>query len=133
MEALALPTSDPLPAVIRYRLTADPAVLYISAPEVRTEAGRAAVAAYAEHWELLRVDRLRLHSPAGVVARLSRAGRLTARLSRAAGGGDILALGATVLRCERDNEWYERAGYTGTETHHHVVLPEFEVTEALGR
>ena len=49
----------------------------------------------------------------------------------AAQHGEVRASGVTVVRCERDDEWYERAGYIGDATHHHLVLPEFEVTQPL--
>ena len=130
-EPLALPSGVPLPAVIRYRLTPDPGDLYVSARELLSTEGRAAVTAYAHTWGDLRLDQLQVRSGGGVVARLTRGGRFTHRLMQAAHSGEIRTSGSTVLRCERDDEWYARAGYSGDETHHHLVLPEFEVTQPL--
>ena len=50
VQAFALPTDEPLPPRIRYRIDGDPADLYISAPELLGEQGRAAVNRYAHHW-----------------------------------------------------------------------------------
>lgn len=130
VQAFPLPTAEPLPARIRYSLDGDPADLYVSAPEVLDAPGRAAVQAYACKWGDLRLQNLRLLSASGPVARLSRSGKLNQRLSRAA-GGTLRAVGATVLRCERDEEWYVIARYNGAETHHYHVLPTFEVEEVL--
>jgi len=89
------------------------------------------VEAYAREWGSLQLDGLRLRSAQGVVARLTRTGRFTQRLTQAARQGEVRAHGSTIVRCERDDEWYERAGYRGDATHHHLVLPEFEVTAPL--
>ena len=130
VQAFPLPVNEPLPPYIRYSLDGDPGDLYVSAPEVLEAAGRAAIQAYARQWGDLRLQNLRLHSGLGPVARLSRSGRLNQRLSRSA-GNTVRAVGATVLRCERDEEWYDIAGYTGPETHHYHVLPTFEVEETV--
>ncbi|MCP2015917.1 ATP-dependent DNA helicase RecQ [Deinococcus sp. HSC-46F16] len=131
VEGLSLPTDAPLPPSIRYRLEPDPGDLYVSAPEVLCAEGRDAVTRYAREWGDLRLDGLLLHSPGGAVARLSRNGRLTQRLRRVSRQGNVRAVGRTVLRCERDDEWYAIAGYEGEATHHHLVLPEFEIQEPL--
>lgn len=129
VQAFPLPTDAPLPARIRYILDGDPGDLYVSAPDVLEAPGRAAVQAYARQWGELTFQNLRLRSATGTVARLSRGGKLNQRLGRVE--GRLRATGATVLRCERDEEWYTIAQYTGTETHHHHVLPTFEVEEEL--
>lgn len=84
--------------------------------------------AYACEWGKLRLQHLRLHSTHGAVARLSRSGKLNQRPSRAA-GGIVRAAGATVLRCERDEEWYAIARSNGSETYHDHVLLTFEVED----
>ncbi|WP_189055319.1 RecQ family ATP-dependent DNA helicase [Deinococcus daejeonensis] len=124
-----MPTDEPLPARLRYRIDGDPADLFITAPDLLRPEGRAATERYARHWPALTRTGLRLTTPDGLVGHLSRNGALNARLSRVQSGAIIHATGATVLRCERDDEWYDRAEYTGTETHHHHVLPTFEVDE----
>lgn len=131
VEAMALPTDRPLPPQIRYSLFPDPSDLYISAPEVLSDGGRKAVQAYARSWERLSLNGIRLNSSQGTVARLSRNGRIMQKLKRAEKLGQVSALGGMVLRCDRDDEWYSRAGYTGMENHHYVVLPEFEVIAQL--
>lgn len=129
VQPFPLPTGERLPSRIRYSLDGDPGDLYVSAPEVLEAPGRAAVQVYASQWGALRLQNQRLYSVHGPVARLSRNGRLNQRLSRAS--GTVRAAGATVLRCERDEEWYTIARYMGTETHHYHVLPTFEVEEPL--
>ncbi len=130
-ESLAVPTGAPLPSSIRYDLTPDPGDLYVSARVLLVDEGRAAVNAYARDWNELHLDHLQVRSSNGVVAKLTRSGRFTRRLSEAARHGTIQVRGATVVRCERDDEWYTIARYTGSATHHHLVLPEFEVTAPL--
>nr|WP_255448057.1 ATP-dependent helicase [Deinococcus sp. AJ005] len=130
IQAFALPTDEPLPPRIRYRIDGDPADLYISAPELLGEQGRAAVNRYAHHWPDLTRNHLRLSTSQGV-SRLGSKGTLAARLGRVQAQGTVRAQGATILRCERDDEWYDRAGYVGTATHHHHVLPTFDIEEPL--
>ncbi|WP_147363899.1 UvrD-helicase domain-containing protein [Deinococcus cavernae] len=131
VEVMSLPTGTPLPSEIRYQLFPDPSDLYISAPDVLFPAGREAVLRYARNWDSLQLRNLQLRSPHGAVGRLSRNGRIMLKLKHALERGQVTATGATVLRCERDDEWYTRAGYTGLETHHYVVLPQFEVIALL--
>ncbi|WP_189092624.1 ATP-binding domain-containing protein [Deinococcus ruber] len=130
-ESFRVPTDAPWPATIRYQLTPDPGDLYISAREVLLDEGRAAVEAYARAWDELQLQHLQVRSLHGVVAQLTRTGRFTQRLGAALRQGDVRTTGATILRCERDDEWYARAGYDGDATHHHLVLPEFEITQPL--
>lgn len=129
--AMSVPTNVLPPSSIRYGLTPDPKDLYVSAWELLVDEGRAAVDTYARHWNELHLDHLQVRSSTGVVAQLTKSGRFTRRLSEAARHGTLEVRGATVLRCERDDEWYTRAGYTGDAMHHHLVLPEFEVTVPL--
>lgn len=126
-----VPTDEPLPAHLHYRIDGDPADLYVTAPELLSPEGRAAVTRYARDWPDLTRAGLRLASPDGPVGRLRRGGALDTRLGRVHRNGLIHATGATVLRCDRDDEWYDRAGYTGTDTHHHHVLPTFEIEEPV--
>ncbi|MGY2895517.1 RecQ family ATP-dependent DNA helicase [Deinococcus sp. UYEF24] len=130
-QRLILPTDVPLPPAIRYQLTPDPGDLYVSARELLVDEGRAAVEAYARGWGDLQFNHLTVSTAQGTVAKLTRSGRFTRRLNEAARYGEVRARGATVVRCERDDEWYERAGYTGDATYHHLVLPEFEVTQPI--
>ena len=131
VQRLILPTDMPLPAAIRYQFTPDPGDLYVSARELLVDEGRAAVEAYARGWGELRLDHLTVSTPQGAVAKLTRSGLFTRRLHEAARYGEVQARGATVVHCERDDEWYARAGYTGDATHDHLVLPEVEVTQPL--
>jgi ATP-dependent DNA helicase RecQ len=124
-----IPTDEPFPAHLRYRIDGDPADLYITAPDLLRPEGRVATERYARSWPALTRTGLRLTSPDGLVGHLSQKGALNTCLSRVRSGAVVHATGATVLRCERDDEWYNRAGYTGTETHHHHVLPSFEIEE----
>jgi ATP-dependent DNA helicase RecQ len=130
VRAFPLPTEEPLPTQIQYSLDRHPGDLYVSEPEVSKAPGRAEVQAYTCEWGELRLQHLRLHRPHGVVPRPGRRGKLNQHLSRAA-GGTLRAAGATVLRCERDEESYVITRYHGSETYHDHVLPTFEVKEVL--
>lgn len=122
---------QPLPPALRYVLRPGPADLYISAPGLLDATGRAATWDYGRDWSPLRWQGSRVLSGQGVVSHLRRGGSFRKQLERSAARGKVAVRGGTVLRCERDDEWYEKAGYTGTETHHFHLLPEFDITEPL--
>ncbi|WP_169316626.1 UvrD-helicase domain-containing protein [Deinococcus peraridilitoris] len=138
VKPLLIPTNAPLPEVIEYQLRATPGDLYLSAPVLLSQEGRDAVEHYARRWGELSLSDLRVRTAGGCVAqfvrpRSDRQNKLFTQLQRLLQGGARIQLhGQTVMHVPRDDEWYARAGYSGPETHHHVVVPSIRVRRNLG-
>lgn len=126
-----LSTLRSTPPSIRYTLELEPRNLYLSAREVVSQRGRQQIDAYARTWGNLTRQGRRILAGGQVVAVLSGIqAQALAQLEQR--GGQVRTVQAMqVFYCERDDEWYERAGYSGPEQGHYLVLPRLECEEAL--
>ncbi|WP_104899191.1 UvrD-helicase domain-containing protein [Nostoc sp. 'Peltigera membranacea cyanobiont' N6] len=130
-----------LPPSIRYQWFLDPRDLYLSQPNVTNQCGRERIKAYAREWgQLYLMPQNNGYTPYevcwkdlkdnNVVAVLSRRGKeqLQKHLNV---NKHLVVSGHTIFRVERDDKFFPNAGEQGHEDHHYVVLPYFEVEEAL--
>ncbi|MCC5605069.1 UvrD-helicase domain-containing protein [Nostoc favosum] len=137
---------DPInrPHSIRYQWFLDPRDLYLSEQMVTNQCGRERIKAYAREWGQLYLmpknngstpyevcwRDLRDYSGKGVVAVLSNKGK--EQLQKHLNVNKHLAVRShTIFRVERDDKFFLNAGEQVHEDHHYVVLPYFEVEEAL--
>nr|MDZ8063509.1 ATP-binding domain-containing protein [Nostoc sp. EkiNYC01] len=133
-----------LPPNIRYQWFLDPRDLYLSQQMVTNQCGRELIKAYAREWGQLYLmpqnngytpyevcwKDLKDNNGRNVVAVLSKKGK--EQLQKHLNVNKHLAVsGHTIFRVERDDKFFPNAGEQGHEDHHYVVLPYFEVEEAL--
>lgn len=134
-----------LPPSIRYQWFLDPRDLFLSHPKVTNQWGQKRIKAYAREWEhLCLMPQNNNQVPrdiccnslqngdlsAGVVAVLSERGKK--QLQNYLHSNQHLAVRShTIFRVERDDNFFQNTGEQGHEDHHYVVLPYFEVEEAL--
>ena len=119
---------------IRYQLILEPKDLFLSHQSVLIASGRNRIDYYGRNWGGISIEGRSFYyeygssHKSGNVAVLSTAGNTTLQNYL---NHRITAKGYTIFRVERDNEWYERARYSGTEDHHYVVLPCLEIEEVI--
>ena len=147
--AFRIPPVVDYPEALQFRLDLEPGQLWLSAPDVVQDRGRSAVESYARTWGELELKVRTTQdgrpyylfaTPAGVVAR-SRAfyprtdqDRTLRRLHELlTQGAQAWVTGRTVIHCERDDEWYKRARYTGEALYHFVVLPTIDLCVPVHR
>lgn len=133
-----------LPPNIRYQWFLDPRDLYLSQQLVTNQCGRELIKAYAREWGQLYLmpqnngstpyevcwKDLKDNNARNVVAVLSKRGK--EQLQKHLNVNKYLAVsGHTIFRVERDDKFFPNAGEQEHEDHHYVVLPYFEVEEAL--
>ena len=134
-----------LPLSIRYQWFLDPKNLYLSQLMVTNEYGQRRIKAYAREWGQLRLNPQNNgftpsiiscnhlengNLDSGAVAVLSKKGK--EQLQNFLSFNQCLVVrGHTVFRVERDDQFFQDTGEQGQEDHHYVVLPYFEVEEAL--
>ena len=143
-----IPQVAQYPSEIQFRIDLEPAQLWLSAPDVVQDPGRVAVDAYARAWGNLqyatRFTRdgrpyFLFKAANGVVAR-SRAfdpktdkDRSLRRLYHLLQQGATAEVtGRTIIHCERDDEWYALAKYSGDALYHYLVLPSIYLKSPLG-
>ncbi|MBZ9753496.1 UvrD-helicase domain-containing protein [Deinococcus sp. HMF7604] len=143
VEAFEVPRDGPLPTQITFTLDLEPGQLYLSAREVVSGRGRQVVDRYAQEWGPLTVQARQqkdgrsyytFSSSQGVVARTrafwpaTEQDRVLRRLHHLLQrGAACQARGGMVMLCERDDEFYRIAQYTGDATSHFLVLPCLEL------
>lgn len=128
-----------LPDSIRYQWFLEPQDLYLSSKDIIFHSGRRFIENYAHEW-----GQLYLHSSEKIHWKDStNVNRIVSILSKSEGKGkdkvnklccenkSLLGKGYTVFRVECDDYYYQIAGYQGTEDHHYIVLPYFEVEEII--
>ncbi|MDZ7703907.1 MAG: UvrD-helicase domain-containing protein [Trueperaceae bacterium] len=120
--------TQPKPEVICYQWQPDLSDLFVSANDVVSDQGREVVARYAARWGPLALRGAGVYSHDGLVAFFGRQGKgeLSKRKHTA-----LAPRAQTVVRIDREDYWYDRAGYRGDATHHYLVVPTFLVTETL--
>jgi ATP-dependent DNA helicase RecQ len=122
----------PVPAAIEYHWFPEPEDLFVSASEVVGTSGRRDVERFAREWGELKLSpnlqTVRWEGRAVVV--LSKAG--VERLKRYCGPRrQPQPLARTMMRVEREEDFYRRARYDGPEDHHWVLMPCFRVAEQI--
>ena len=134
-----------LPSSIRYQWFLDPRDLFLSQQMVTNQWGQRRIEAYAREWGQLYLmpqnkdqipreiccDSLQnANLSGGTVAVLSNRGK--EQLQNYLRPNQYLAVrGHTIFRVERDDQFFQNIGEQGHEDHHYIVLPYFEVEEAL--
>lgn len=119
---------------IRYQIILEPKDLFLSHQSVLIASGRNRIDYYGRNWSVMSIEGRSFYyeygssDKSGNVAVLSTAGNTTLQKHL---NHRITAKGYTIFYVERDDEWYERARYSGTEDHHYVVLPCLEIEESL--
>jgi ATP-dependent DNA helicase RecQ len=130
-QTLTVPHVSP-PPHIRYFWFPEMEHLFVSHPDVVSATGRRTLEEFARRWGSVALshDRCRVLWGNRTAAVFSNAGKQ--KLSRHCNQRRTpLVQPHTLVRIERDEEWYERAGYGGDEDHHYILLPRFEVEEEL--
>ncbi|MFC5599281.1 RecQ family ATP-dependent DNA helicase [Deinococcus cellulosilyticus] len=118
-----------VPTHLTFDRMPDPSDFYITSPRVIHVDGRQAVRRFAQQWGPLELHGNLITHFGQPVAHLSKNSPLAQKLEQYRNlRGRITPIGHTVIQCQRDDEWYNRAGYTGPEDHHFMVLPVFRVT-----
>ncbi|WP_375449174.1 UvrD-helicase domain-containing protein [uncultured Nostoc sp.] len=134
-----------LPPSIRYQWFLDPRDLFLTQQMVANQWGQKRIKAYAHEWGHLCLKPQNNNQVpreiccnslqngdlnAGVVAVLSEKGKK--QLQKHLNVNKHLAVRShTIFRVERDDNFFQNTGEQGHEDHHYVVLPYFEVEEAL--
>ncbi|OBQ41191.1 MAG: hypothetical protein AN485_03230 [Anabaena sp. MDT14b] len=119
-----------LPDSIRYQWFLEPQDLYLSYTSIIDNQGRIAIEHYSRNWGEIYLRSRRICSNKGhyLVAFISDGGQR--ELSKY-NHRYLFPKSYTIFRVERDDNFYQKAGYQGTEDHHYIVLPYFEVEEIL--
>jgi ATP-dependent DNA helicase RecQ len=125
-----------LPDSIRYQWFLEPKDLYLSYRDIIAQSGRRFIENYTHEWGQLylrsskKIDWKDSRNVNCIVSILSNKGEDELN-NLCCQNNSLLGKGYTVFRVERDDDYYRTARYQGTEDHHYIVLPYFEVEEVL--
>ncbi|MBR8835195.1 MAG: UvrD-helicase domain-containing protein [Stigonema ocellatum SAG 48.90 = DSM 106950] len=126
-----------LPPRIRYQWFLDPRDLFLSQQMVTNQFGQRRIKAYAREWGHLYFqnnvscnDLENGNLSGGAVAVLSNKGKEQLQYFLHP-NQHLVVRGHTIFRVERDDQFFQNAREQGHADHHYVVLPYFEVEEAL--